>query len=131
MKSVITSTDLPDLTDGVEVAVLGLAWVDSGRKGSPPLGFVDRVPALRALFAERWYLDHVYRRIVDQVVDRFFSNLCARNDRKVIDGSIDGFCKFTVGSGRVLSLLQSGLLRNNLMLMFAVLALVALFFFFW
>jgi NADH-quinone oxidoreductase subunit L len=48
----------------------------------------------------------------------------------VIDGGIDGICRATVGGGWVLSFLQSGMLQYNLMVMFAVLALVALYFFF-
>ena len=48
----------------------------------------------------------------------------------MIDGGIDGICRATVGGGRVLSFLQSGMLQYNLMVMFAVLALVALYFFF-
>jgi NADH-quinone oxidoreductase subunit L len=48
----------------------------------------------------------------------------------VIDGGIDGICRATVGSGWALSFLQSGMLQYNLMVMFAVLALVALYFFF-
>jgi NADH-quinone oxidoreductase subunit L len=48
----------------------------------------------------------------------------------VIDGGIDGIGRATVGGGRMLSFLQSGMLQYNLMVMFAVLALVALYFFF-
>jgi NADH-quinone oxidoreductase subunit L len=82
------------------------------------------------LFMERWYLDYFYRLLVDYVVYGVFSNLSTRNDRRVIDGSIDGICRATVGSGWILSFLQSGKLQYNLGVMFAVLALVALFFFF-
>ncbi len=108
---------------------VGLAWLEFGRKGSAKVGFIERVPALRALFAERWYLDHFYRRFVVYVIDGFFSRLSTRNDQQIIDGGIDGFCRFTVGSGRVLSFLQSGLLRYNLIFVFAVLAVVVLYFF--
>jgi NADH-quinone oxidoreductase subunit L len=67
---------------------------------------------------------------VIHVIDGFFSKLSTRNDQRVIDGGIDGFCRLTVGSGRVLSFLQSGVLRYNLFLIFAALAVVALYFFF-
>ena len=107
-----------------------LAWFEFGRKEAEQVGFVERIAALRALFAERWYLDHFYRWFVTNVIYKIFANLSARNDRQVIDGGIDGFCRFTVDSGRMLSHLQSGRLRYNLMVTFAVLALVALYFFF-
>jgi len=118
------------VTVGLALFGVVLAWVEFGRKGSAQVGFVERIPPLKALFAERWYLDHFYRRFVIHVIDGFFSKLSARNDQQVIDGGIDGFCRLTVGGGRVLSFLQSGVLRYNLFLIFAVLAVVALYFFF-
>jgi NADH-quinone oxidoreductase subunit L len=112
------------------LGALALAWVEFGRKASDQVGFVERIPLLRNFFAERWYLDHFYRIFLDQVIYRTFANLFTRNDRQVIDGGIDGFCKFTEDSGRVISYLQSGRLRYNLFVSFAVLALVSLYFFF-
>jgi NADH-quinone oxidoreductase subunit L len=119
---------LPYLTLGVAFFGVGLAWVEFGRKGSAQMGFVERIPPLKKLFSERWYLDHFYRRFVRHVIDGFFSRLSARNDRQIIDGGIDGLSRFTVGGGRILSLLQSGVLRYNLFLVFAVLAIIALYF---
>lgn len=121
---------LPYVTVLLGLAGVALAWFEFGRRGSTQVGFVERIPPLRALFAERWYLDHFYRLFVDHVVYGVFSNLSTRNDRRVIDGGIDGICRATVGSGWVLSFLQSGKLQYNLVVMFAVLAMVALFFFF-
>jgi NADH-quinone oxidoreductase subunit L len=108
------------------LAGTGLAWLEFGRKGAAQMGFVERFPALRALFANRWYLDHFYRRFLDYVIYGTFSNLFTRNDRRVIDGAIDGMCRATVGSSRLLSFVQSGMLQYNLMVMFVALALVAL-----
>lgn len=116
------------VTVGLAFCGVGLAWVEFGRKGAEQVGFVERIPRLKMLFSERWYLDHFYRRFVQYVVDGFFSKLSARNDQQIIDGGIDGLSRFTVGSGRVLSFLQSGLLRYNLFFVFVVLALVALYF---
>jgi NADH-quinone oxidoreductase subunit L len=115
---------------GLALAGVALAWVEFGRKGSAQVGFVERLPAVRALFANRWYLDHVYRRFLDYVIYGTFSNLFTLNDRRVIDGGIDGMCRATIGSGRLLSFVQSGMLQYNLMVMFAALALVALAFYF-
>ena len=115
---------------GLALSGVGLAWLEFGRKGASQVGFVERVEPVKTLFAERWYIDHFYRLFLDYVIYGIFSNLFTRNDRQVIDGGIDGICRATVGGGRVLSFLQSGMLQYNLMVMFAVLALVALYFFF-
>jgi NADH-quinone oxidoreductase subunit L len=116
----------------IVLAVLGVAvaWFEFGRHASPQLGFVEKLPGLRELFAQRWYLDHVYRRFVDTVIDGLFSKGCAKNEDKVVNNSIDGFCDFIVSSGHLLSFLQSGKLRYNLIVMFAALALVAFYFLF-
>ncbi|MFP3870340.1 MAG: NADH-quinone oxidoreductase subunit L [Syntrophobacteria bacterium] len=115
---------------GLALSGVVLAWFEFGRKGSSQVGFVERIPPLRTLFAERWYIDHFYRLFLDYVIYGTFSNLFTRNDRRVIDGGIDGICRGTIGGGRILSFLQSGMLQYNLMVMFAILALVAIYFFF-
>jgi NADH-quinone oxidoreductase subunit L len=107
----------------------GLAWLEFGRKGATQLGFVERIPPLKALFGRRWYLDHFYRILLEYVVYKTFANLFERNDHQVIDGGIDDFSRITVDSGRLLSRLQSGILRYNFLVMFVVLTLVALYFF--
>jgi NADH-quinone oxidoreductase subunit L len=106
-----------------------LAWWEFGRKKALQVGFAEHNPRLRNFLAERWYLDHGYRIFLNRVIYRLFADQFTRNDRQVIDGGIDHFCKFTVDSGRVVSYLQSGRLRYNLFVSFTVLALVALYFF--
>jgi NADH-quinone oxidoreductase subunit L len=115
---------------GLALSGVALAWLEFGRKGASRIGFVERMEPLRILFANRWYIDHFYRAFLDYFIYGLVSNLFTRNDRRVIDGGIDGLCRATVGSGWALSFLQSGMLQYNLMVMFAVLALVALYFFF-
>ena len=115
---------------GLALSGVGLAWLEFGRKGASQVGFIEKVEPISALFANRWYIDHFYRRFLDYFIYGTVSNLFTRNDRRVIDGGIDGICRATVGSGWALSFLQSGMLQYNLMVMFAVLALVALYFFF-
>jgi NADH-quinone oxidoreductase subunit L len=115
---------------GLALSGVGLAWLEFGRKGASQVGFIEKIEPISALFANRWYIDHFYRRFLDYFIYGIVSNLFTRNDRRVIDGGIDGICRATVGSGWALSFLQSGMLQYNLMVMFAVLALVALYFFF-
>ena len=121
-------TWLPYISAGLAALGVGMAWLEFGRRAAPQVGFVERVPPVRELFAQRWYLDHVYRVFVDIVIDAVFSKVCARNEERVINDGIDRFSRFTLDSGRFFALLQSGKLRYNLMVMFAALALVALYF---
>jgi hypothetical protein len=65
---------------------------------------------------------------VEVVIDRVLSRACAKNEDRVINDSIDGFCDFTLDTGHLFSFLQSGKLRYNLIVMFGALALVALYF---
>ncbi len=118
------------LATAVGLALSGVvwAWVEFGRKRAPQRGFLGRFPRVEELFAKRWYMDHFYRNALDLVVYSGFTNLFTRNDRRVIDGAIDGICKFTVGSGRVTSFMQSGMLQYNLLVMIAAVGLVILFF---
>ena len=119
---------LPYISVLLAVLGVGIAWFEFGRRAAPQVGFVEKLPALKELFAQRWYLDHAYRRFVDAVIDGLLSKGCAENEDRVINKSIDGFCDFILDNGHLLSFLQSGKLRYNLIVMFAALALVALYF---
>jgi len=121
---------LPYFSAGLAASGVGVAWFEFGRRAAPQIGFVEKFPALRELFAQRWYLDHAYRRFVNIVIDGFFSKTCTKNEDSIINQSIDVLCHYTLDSGDLLSFLQSGKLRYNLIVMFAAMALVALYFFF-
>lgn len=121
----------------LEVAALGLAfagtalaWLEFGRSGAGQVGFVERIPPLHRLFAERWYIDHFYRFLVGRVIDRGISFLCWQNDNKVIDGAIDGLGKGTVEGGRRVAFLQTGMVQYRLLTIFAVMVFLSLYFFF-
>jgi NADH-quinone oxidoreductase subunit L len=118
------------LITAVSCAVGGilLAWWEFGRKGAKQEGFLRRFVRVEELFARRWYMDDILRFLLDSVVYCGFTNIFTRNDRRVIDGGLDGFCRFTVGSGRVASFLQSGMLQYNLMVMIAVVGFIILVF---
>jgi len=120
------------LISAVSMAVGGIVWayMEFGRKGSKQEGFLKKFPAVEELFARRWYLDDFLRKALDKAVYSGLTNVFTRNDRRVIDGAIDGICEFTVGSGRFFSFLQSGMLQQNLLVMIAAVGLVVLFFLF-
>jgi len=107
---------------------LGWAWVEFGRKKAAQVGFLGRFPRMWDLFAERWYLDRLYRRFLDRGIYAGITSLFTRNDRRVIDGGIDGLCFFTVTGGRLFSFLQSGMLQYNLLVMIGGVGIVVLLF---
>ncbi len=118
------------LISAVSMAVGGILWafVEFGRKGASQEGFLRWFPKVEELFARRWYLDDFLRKFLDTVVYRGFTNLFTRNDRRIIDGGVDGICFFTIAGGRLLSFLQSGMLQYNLLVMIAAVGLVVLYF---
>jgi NADH-quinone oxidoreductase subunit L len=67
---------------------------------------------------------------VNLVVDRGISYLCYQNDNKVIDASIDELCEGTVEGGRIVAFLQSGMIQYRLLVIFAVMVLLSIYFFF-
>ena len=115
---------------GLAAAGAALAWFEFGRSGAKQIGFVERIPPLYRLFAERWYIDHFYRLLVNLAVDRGISLLCYQNDNKVIDASIDELCTGTVEGGRIVAFLQSGMIQYRLLAIFAIMVLLSIYFFF-
>jgi NADH-quinone oxidoreductase subunit L len=120
---------LPYVALALAAGGVGLAWMEFGRRGARQVGFVERIPILHTLFAERWYLDHFYRLLVDRIIDKGISLLFFQNDNKVIDGSIDGMCKGTVAGGRIIAFLHLGSIQYWLLVVFAVMVLLAFYFF--
>ncbi|MDY0038989.1 MAG: hypothetical protein RBS57_01660, partial [Desulforhabdus sp.] len=120
------------LITAVSMALAGIFWayMEFGRKGASQDGFLSRLPKMEALFANRWYIDRFLRRFLDRAIYGGLTNIFTRNDRRIIDGGIDGFCLFTIGSGRILSFLQSSMLQYNLLVMIAAVGLVVLYFMF-
>lgn len=115
---------------GVSAGLLGiaLAWFEFGRGKSSRTGFLSHFPAIWKLFDLRWFLDIFYRKALDRAVYGGLTSLFTKNDRRVIDGGIDGICFFTEAGGRLFSFLQSGMLQYNLLVM-ALGAGVAILFF--
>ncbi len=120
---------LPPVASACALAGLGLAWLEFGRRRASRVGFVERSVFWHTLFAERWYIDRLYRALVDRVVDRGLARLCAGSDRHVIDGTVDGLGHGTVASGKVVSGLHRVMIQHRLGTMFAVVIFLALYFF--
>lgn len=121
---------LPPAALGLVAAGMIIAWLEFGRRKAGRIGFAERVPSLKALFLNRWYLDRAYRWLLNVVVYGGISNLCTKNDNRVIDGIIHTIGKTTERSGRILSELHLSMIQYKLMVMFVVVFLMALYFFF-
>lgn len=118
------------LAIAVGLALCGItwAWAEFGRKSAAQKGFLSRLPRVQELFGRRWYIDDLLRKLVDRVIYGGFTNAFTRNDRRVIDGGIDGLCSFTVAAGRLLSFFQSSMLQYNLLIMIAGAGIMVLYF---
>jgi NADH-quinone oxidoreductase subunit L len=114
---------------GLGLSGVFLTWYEFGRRAAPQVGFVERSRLLKTFFLKRWFLDDLYAFLLKQVIYRVFADSFTRNDQQILDGGIEQLCRFTVGSGRVFSHVQSGVLRFNLVVMFVVLTLLGFYFF--
>jgi NADH-quinone oxidoreductase subunit L len=121
---------LPFVAIGAAILGVVLAWVEFGRQRADQVGFVEKIAPLNNLFAERWYIDRFYRRFLDVFIYGVVSNLFTQNDKKVIDGGIDGLGKGTVETGRFVSFLHLGMVQYRLLTIFVVLVLLGIYFFF-
>jgi NADH-quinone oxidoreductase subunit L len=120
---------LPYTTLGLAAAALFMAWIEFGRRGAAQIGFVERMAPLHALFSDRWYIDRAYRWLLDHIVYRVFSRLCARNDQKVIDGAVDGLGQATAAAGGLMSVLHTGMVQYRLIVVFVSIVFMAIYFF--
>jgi NADH-quinone oxidoreductase subunit L len=121
---------LPFVALSIAAAGVGLAWLEFGRREADQVGFVEKIPALKTLFSERWYIDHFYRLFLKYIIYKGIAGFCKQNDDLVIDASIDGLSKGTVEAGRILSRLHLGMIQYRLLVIFIVMVLLALYFFF-
>jgi NADH-quinone oxidoreductase subunit L len=119
---------LPLAAGLLALSAIGLAWMEFGRRGARQIGFVERFPALADFFGQRWYLDRLYRFLLDTVVYRGISRLFTWNDRRVIDGALDGLGGITIGFGGFIARLHAGLIQYRLTAMFAVVVALILYF---
>ena len=121
---------LPYAAVGLALAGVLLAWVEFGRRGASRIGFVERVDPVAHFFAQRWYIDRFYRWFLDRIIYAVFSTFCDQGDRRVIDGGLDAMAQGTVASSRRLSALHLIMVQYKMMVIFAVMVLLSLYFFF-
>jgi NADH-quinone oxidoreductase subunit L len=103
-----------------------LAWIEFGRKRSPRIGFVERLPGLAAFFSNRWYLDRLYQSLLAKLVDNGIARLFAFNDTRIIDGALDGLGTGADRGSERLGVLQTLSIQTRLAVVYSVLVLLAL-----
>jgi NADH-quinone oxidoreductase subunit L len=97
-----------------------LAWWEFGRKGASHIGFIERWPSVHSFFADRWYLDRIYRIFLDLVIYGMVSRIFTFNDRNIIDGALDGLAQTIRNFGQLSAKVQEGMIQYRLMTLFAV-----------
>ena len=105
-------------------AGIGLAWYEFGRRGAARVGFVERVPGLARFFGDNWYLDRLYRATVIRWATAL-SRAAHWNDERIVNGATDGLANGTVGSGRLLALVQNGYVQAYLSVVVTLIAVLA------
>jgi NADH-quinone oxidoreductase subunit L len=117
------------LVAAVSCAVGGIAvaWLDWGKRDAKCVGFISKFPALQTFFIQKWYMDHFWRWFLNRIIYGTFSKIFTYNDRRVVDGGVDAVAFSTVGSGRILSFIQTAFLQYNLLFMVLVLAGVGIY----
>jgi NADH-quinone oxidoreductase subunit L len=109
------------------VGGIAVAWFDWGARDAACRGFIGKFPALENFFIQKWYMDHFWRWFLNTFIYGFFTKWFTYNDRRVVDGGVDGVAFSTVGSGRLLSFIQTAFLQYNLLFMVLVLAGVGIY----
>jgi|UniRef100_A0A7C3SJ82 NADH-quinone oxidoreductase subunit L len=115
------------LAVGCALSGIGMAWLDWGRAGARWTGFISKFPMLENFFIQKWYMDHFWRWFLNAVIYGIFSRFFTYNDRRVVDGGVDAVALGTIGSGRLLSFIQTAFLQLNLLFMVLVLAGVGIY----
>ncbi|MDJ0784382.1 MAG: NADH-quinone oxidoreductase subunit L [Desulfosarcinaceae bacterium] len=108
-------------------AAIVAAWWEFARQKRSETGWVDRFPTLATLFARRWYLDDLYRWLLDRVVYGGFSRAFTWNDQRVIDGGLDGLGQTVIDWGAISARLNRSQIQFRLMVLFAVVAVLVLY----
>lgn len=92
---------IAEMAPAILIALLGvaLAWFDFGRGRASQRGFVAAFPALERLFANRWYIDEIYRAVFVAPA-LAIASLCYGSETRGFDAGADRVGAGVVESGR-------------------------------
>jgi NADH-quinone oxidoreductase subunit L len=103
---------IADMAPAIGVALFGvlMAWLEFGRSGARQTGFIAKVPVIHDLFANRWYIDRIYRKlIVDPVIG--IARLMYGFETRGFDGQTDNLANATLSAGSGVARSQVGRLQ--------------------
>jgi NADH-quinone oxidoreductase subunit L len=98
----------------VAVAVLGIviAWIFYIKNTAIPSKLVARFPGIYKLLYNKYYVDEAYNAVIINPAIRGSELLYKHFDLKVIDGAINGTAASANFFGKILSVFQTGLLKD-------------------
>jgi len=98
----------------VAVAICGIyiAYIFYLKSPRTPHRIVARFPKIYKLLYNKYYMDEVYNAAIVRPLVKGSQIVYDKFDLKVIDGTIDGTAAATGFAGKVLSLFQSGLVKD-------------------
>ncbi len=105
----------------VAVAVTGIliAYVFYMRKPQLPHGLAAKFPGIYRLLFNKYYIDEIYDALFVKSTIKGSEKIYRNFDLKVIDGAVNGSATITGFTGRMLSLLQTGLIKEYALAMLA------------
>jgi NADH-quinone oxidoreductase subunit L len=103
-----------------------LAWLDFGRAGAPRAGLAERVPAVRGLLAEGFYVDRIYDRAFVRPA-LAVARACRFTEVEGLDATGDAVASGTVRGGLATARTQAGPVQLYLATTIATAGLLALY----
>ena len=104
--------DIADMLPAVGIVLLGIfvAYLDYGRTNATRTGFITKITPLHTLFANKWYIDDIYRATV-VAFTMATATLMHWLETHVFDGGSDRFGLGILRTGSASTRIQSGLMQ--------------------
>ncbi len=104
----------------VAVALFGIyiAYIFYQQKPQTPHALVRRFPWLYKLLYNKYYVDEIYNAVFVNPMIKGSSAIYDHFDLKVIDGAVNGSASVTGWTGKVLSYLQTGFIKDYALVFF-------------
>jgi NADH-quinone oxidoreductase subunit L len=95
-------------------ALMGItaAYAFYVKKTHIPHGLISRFPALYAIVGRKYYVDEAYDAVFVRPFVRGGEVIFDHFDKRVVDGALNGTAAAAGAAGRVLNLLQTGLIKD-------------------
>jgi NADH-quinone oxidoreductase subunit L len=103
-----TELALMGITTVLIVIVILMARQIFVTKGTLPAAENEKLPALKQVIYNKFYVDEIYAAVFTRPLDKFSAFLGEQFDNRFVDGIVNGFGKITVRAGQSVRLLQTG-----------------------